>query len=194
MGAVPGVDRGDLDEVLDAVSVGTLSTVIDGWPWSVPMLFARDGDDILFHGSSGAGALRHVAAGARVTFTVFTLDAVVVAPTLFDHSANYRSAVIRGVAERVHDSDWALNILSDKLIPGRVAETPPNMRKELAATTMLRLPIAEGSWIAKARRGGPGVESSEWTGIIPVHTVYGEPVTYTGDQIPESVRRLADSG
>ena len=89
-------DRAMLDALLDEVKVGTLSTVVDGLPWSVPMLFARDGDAILLHGSTGAGALRDVAAGAPVTFTVFAMDGLVVADSLFDHSANYRSAVVRG--------------------------------------------------------------------------------------------------
>ena len=39
-------------------------TVADGKPWVVPMLYGRAGDRILLHGSVGAGALRHVAAGA----------------------------------------------------------------------------------------------------------------------------------
>ena len=47
-------DRALLDEILDTAQVGTLSTVIDGWPWSVPMLFARVGDDIILHGSTCA--------------------------------------------------------------------------------------------------------------------------------------------
>ncbi|HEX5301636.1 MAG TPA: pyridoxamine 5'-phosphate oxidase family protein, partial [Streptosporangiaceae bacterium] len=58
-------ERADLDAVLDAgPHVGTLSTVADGRPWVVPMLYGRAGDRILMHGSVGAGALRHVAAGA----------------------------------------------------------------------------------------------------------------------------------
>ena len=52
-------ERADLDALLDEVLTGTLSTVVDGRPWVVPMLFARDGDRVLLHGSSGAGALRH---------------------------------------------------------------------------------------------------------------------------------------
>ncbi|MGV9827782.1 pyridoxamine 5'-phosphate oxidase family protein [Gordonia sp. NPDC003429] len=187
-------DRSVLDDVLDTAQVGVLSTVIDGWPWSVPMLFARVGDDVLLHGSTGAGALRHVAEGAPVSFTVFVLDGIVVAETLFDHSANYRSAVIRGRLEPVVDDPaGALEALSDKLIPGRVAETPDITSKEQAATVALRLPIVDGEWIAKARTGGPGVDSDAWTGVVPVHTTYDEPITFTGNGIPDSVRRLIES-
>ncbi|OZC33238.1 pyridoxamine 5'-phosphate oxidase family protein [Gordonia polyisoprenivorans] len=189
-----GGDRALLDEVLDSVLVGTLSTVVDGWPWSVPLLFARDGDDILMHGSVAAGALRHAAEGAPSAFTVFVLDAIVVADSLFDHSANYRSAVVRGIPERADDDLAALEALSDKLIPGRVAETPSITGKERAATVALRMPIVDGQWIAKARSGGPGVDTDNWTGVVPVRTVYDDPIPATGIEIPESVRRLASGG
>lgn len=185
-------DRSLLDDILDTAQVGTLSTVVDGWPWSVPMLFARIGDDIILHGSTGAGALRQVASGAPVAFSVFLLDGIVVAETLFDHSANYRSAVIRGVARNAEIPTEALDAPSDKLIPGRVAETPATTRKEVAATTALRLPIVDGQWIAKARTGGPGADTDAWTGVVPVRTVFDDPITYTGaaDDVPASVRAL----
>ncbi|MBE7161473.1 MAG: pyridoxamine 5'-phosphate oxidase family protein [Williamsia herbipolensis] len=188
-----GGDRAMLDALLDEVMVGTLSTVVDDLPWSVPMLSARDGDRIVLHGSTGAGALRHVAEGAPVTFTVFALDGIVVADSLFDHSANYRSAVVRGTLEPVRDdAASALDALSDKLIPGRVAEVRGHTRKEIAATTTLVLRILDGQWIAKARSGPPGApeDASAWTGVVPVRTVYDPPITATGDTPPESVRRL----
>ena len=186
-------DRALLDDLLDEVTVGTLSTVVDGLPWSVPMLFARDGDRVILHGSTGAGALRHVADGAPATFTVFALDGIVVADVLFDHSANYRSAVIRGALRTVRDeASSTLDVLSDKLIPGRVAEVRDHSRKEIAATTTLVLPIVDGQWIAKARSGPPGEpeDPTSWTGVVPVRTVYDPPVTATGATPPDSVRRL----
>ena len=190
-----GGDRALLDEVLDEVAVGTLGTVVDGMPWAVPMLFARDGDRIILHGSTGAGALRHVADGAPVTFTAFALDAIVVSDALFDHSANYRSAVVRGTLQTIReDAASALDALSDKLIPGRVAEVRGHTRKEIAATTTLVLPIVDGQWITKARSGPPGEpgDPSAWTGVVPVRTVYDPPITATGDEPPQSVRRLVE--
>ena len=60
-------ERADLDAILDAGLVGTFCTVVDGRPLSVPMLYARVGDRLYLHGSTGAGALRRVAAGRRPT-------------------------------------------------------------------------------------------------------------------------------
>ncbi|AZG47825.1 pyridoxamine 5'-phosphate oxidase family protein [Gordonia insulae] len=191
-----GGDRALLDEILDEAHVGVLSTVTDdGLPWSVPMLAARDGDRLLIHGSSGAGALRRVAAGAPVTFTAFVVDGLVVAGTLFDHSVNYRSAVVRGTlvhVDDVTDAARALDVFSDAVLPGRSAEVRDHTRKELSATRILALPIVEGQWLCKARSGGPGTtdDSTGWTGHIPMHIAYEEPVTETPGELPDSVARL----
>jgi nitroimidazol reductase NimA-like FMN-containing flavoprotein (pyridoxamine 5'-phosphate oxidase superfamily) len=189
-------DRRLLDEVLDEARVGVLSTVTDDrLPWSVPMLAARDGDRLLIHGSSGAGALRHVAAGAPVTFTAFLLDGLVVAETLFDHSVNYRSAVVRGRLQPVDadDASRALDIFSDAILPGRSAEVRAHTGKEVSATVILALPIMDGCWLAKARAGGPGDDGAiGWTGHVPMKTVYGDPVTATPGAVPASVRGLLE--
>ena len=73
-----------------------------------------------------------------------------------------------------------------------MAETPTTTRKEIAATTALRLPIVDGEWITKARTGGPGADTDAWTGVVPVRTVFDDPITYTGDadDVPASVRAL----
>lgn len=190
--------RAALDDVLDAVLVGTLATVVDGLPWTVPMLFARLDDRILLHGSTGAGALRHVAAGSPVAFSVHTVDGLVLAHSTFEHSANYRSAVVRGSMHPLSgDEAWdALNLMSDRLVPGRVAEVRDMTKKELAATLVSILPITDGQWTVKVRTGGPGEpdEPTEaWRGVVPMSTAYGtpEPVSACADlPLPASVQRL----
>ncbi|WP_228386765.1 pyridoxamine 5'-phosphate oxidase family protein [Ornithinicoccus halotolerans] len=193
-------DRAHLDAVLDAMLIGTLSTVVDGWPWAVPMLYARVGDGIVLHGSTGAGALRQVAAGAPACFTVARLDAMVVADTLFDHSANYRSAVVRGRLEPLHGEEHraALLAMTERLLPGRVAEVVDVTAKELAATRSLRLPIADGGWTVKTRTGSagePGTDPGAWRGVVPLHERWGDPQPAPGQDpeapVPASVAALA---
>lgn len=191
-------DRTRLDALLDDEMVATLSTVTDsGEPWAVPMLFARDGDRILFHGSTGAGALRHLAAGAPVALTVMALDGIVVASSTFDHSANYRSAVVRGVPETLTGDEQAraLDVLTDRILPGRSGEVRPSRPKEWSATAMLALPITEGKWLYKERTGGPGAseeEHSAWTGVIPFGRTAGvpEPAADAVGPVPDSVWSL----
>lgn len=189
-------DRAALDELLDSVPVGVLSTVLDGQPWSVPLLIARDGDRVLLHGSTGAGALRHLLAGAPLTLTIFALDALVVAESAFDSSANYRSAVLRGTAVELGPEDsWdALERLTDRLLPGRTGEIRPSTTKEMRATTALALPIEDGSWLFKARSGGTDApeDASVWTGVVPLRMVAGEPEPTPGvtAPTPASVRAV----
>lgn len=187
--------RAELDEILDATWMGTLSTVKDGRPLVVPLLFARDGDRILLHGSTGAGALREAAAGAPVVLSVTILDALVYATSLFNSSANYRSAVVPGVARRLSGDDavTALDAFSDVVMPGRREELRAHLPKEVAATLVLELPIGD-DWTAKQRTGDPTDEdpAEVWTGVLPVVTSYGEPQTAAASSIAEvspSVRR-----
>ena len=194
-------DREALDALLDEQLVGTLSAVTtDGEPWAVPMLFARDGDRLLLHGSTGAGALRHVADDAPAVFSVFAVDALVLATSMFDHSANYRSATVRGRLQRLEgDAAWtALDLVSDGLIPGRRDEVVPMSTKDVAATVALAMDITEDNWILKARTGGADEDPEHpgmWTGVVPVETSYGDPQPSSGAEdlpTPPSVRRLVD--
>ena len=195
-------DREVLDHVLDTVLAGTLCTVVGDEPWAVPMLFARDGDRVLLHGSTGAGALRHVASGAPALLSVVSVDGMVVAHSTFDSSANYRSAVVRGRLEPLAGDDrWdALQRLSERLIPGRTTEIRDMTGKETAATLAMALPIADGSWTVKVRTGGPGASEEEtdaWCGVVPFRLVAGDaepaPWVPAGAPVPPSVRRLAGS-
>jgi nitroimidazol reductase NimA-like FMN-containing flavoprotein (pyridoxamine 5'-phosphate oxidase superfamily) len=180
-------ERSDLYAVLDAEHhVGTLSTVVDGKPWVVPMLYGRDGDRILLHGSVGAGALRHVAAGAPAALSVTHMDGWVYAHTLFDSSANYRSAVVHGtlVPLKGDEAAAALTRMVEEMTPGRWREVPDHTRKQLAATQAIALDIVDGQWTVKIRDEAPSpppesdnVDPGLWTGVLPIRSVYGEPVT-----------------
>jgi hypothetical protein len=201
-------DRAELDAVLDdGDHIGSLSTVTSGEPWVVPMLYARAGDRILLHGSTGAGALRHVAAGARAVLCVTHLDAWVYGHTLFDSSANYRSAVVRGELIQLagDEAAAALTALSEGVLPGRSRALPPHTRKQLAATQALAMEIVPGQWTVKVRAGGPGVPEpgdepapGVWAGVLPVRTAYGQPEAAAyltpGTPVPASVLSRAGDG
>lgn len=191
-------DRADLDAILDDVLAGTLSTVVDGAPWVVPMLFARDGDRILLHGSTGAGALRHVASGAPAALSVMAVDGLVVAHSTFASSANYRSAVVHGTLTplRGRDREQALERLSERLIPGRPAEVVRTTSQELAATLAMELAITDGRWLVKRRTGDPGTpegRTDAWCGVVPLRVVAGDPAPAPWSRevpVPDSVRRF----
>ena len=198
-------ERADLYAVLDAGHhVGSLSTVVDGRPWVVPMLYGRSGDRILMHGSTGAGALRQVAAGAPAALCVTHIDGWVYGHTLFNNSANYRSAVVHGELIRLtgDEAAAALTQLSEDLTPGRAAEVPDHTRKQLAATTALAMDITDGQWTVKIRDGGPGAPEDDepwpdpglWTGVLPIVSAYRAPLTSglvaAGTPVSPSVLKL----
>jgi nitroimidazol reductase NimA-like FMN-containing flavoprotein (pyridoxamine 5'-phosphate oxidase superfamily) len=198
-------DRSALDALLDSQWVGVLSTVADGEPLAVPMLYARDGDRLVLHGSTGAGALRRVAAGAPAVLTVFALDALVVAPTTFESSINYRSATVRGRLTTLPDAEReaTLDRFSEVIVPGRTAEVRASSRKELAASLALALPITQGGWLLKVSDGWPATpeeaaaEPDVWSGLVPVRTVLGAavPAPWSVDlAVPPSVSALVERG
>jgi uncharacterized protein len=181
-------ERRVLNEVLDAGLVAHIALCTDGLPAVLPVGYARDGDRLLIHGSTGGGLLRTAAAGAPVAVCVTLIDGLVYARSIFDSSMNYRSVVVFGQASPVVDVGAkleALRLLAQRLLPGRWEEVRPPTAKELAATLVLQLPLAEAS--VKIRTGPPSEEdppepppspghSRAWAGVLPLRTVTAAPI------------------
>ena len=194
-------DRTQLDALLDSVRVGHFAVTADHGPVVVPTAIARDGDRVLAHGSTGSGWMRLLAAGAPACLAVTSLEGLVVARSAFESSMHYRSAVLFGRCSRLDGAEKlaALDVITDHLIPGRVAELRRPTAKEVAATLVLALPIDE--WSLKASAKWPDdppqdVEADAWAGVVPMTTVYGPPFDAPdlrpGIAVPQSVRRLVD--
>jgi nitroimidazol reductase NimA-like FMN-containing flavoprotein (pyridoxamine 5'-phosphate oxidase superfamily) len=179
-------DRATIDAILDASVVCHLAGIdVDGRPLVIPMQHARVRDAVYLHGSAASRHLRRSGAGTDVSLAVTVLDGLVLAHRMFNHSVNYRSVVLRGVAVAVADDAEklaALEAFSERLLPGRWAEAIPPDTQELRATTVLRLPIDEAA--AKVREGWPGhVDEEEdltsiWVGVVPVREVAGDPLPH----------------
>ena len=176
----------ELDEafaVIDAARVGHVGFNVDGQPYVMPMAYARDGNRIVFHGSTGSRAMRVLSAGASCCFTITHLDGLVLARSAFESSMNYRSTAVLGECEVIEDADekWrVLDVITDHLFPERRGALRPMMKKEVAATSVLALPIVEFS--TKSRVGGPKGEEMEdvhwpvWAGTVPMQMSFGTPV------------------
>ena len=50
-------------EILDAERICHVAFVVDGWPYAVPTIHARDGERLLIHGSTLSRMLGGLAAG-----------------------------------------------------------------------------------------------------------------------------------
>jgi uncharacterized protein len=108
---------------------------------------------------------------------------VVVARSGFESSFHYRSAALFGTFEPVpaEDKEQVLETLTDTFIPGRVAELRSSSRRELAATLALQMTIGDDNWSCKISAGWPedpdsDIEAGAWAGVVPLSTVYGEPL------------------
>jgi nitroimidazol reductase NimA-like FMN-containing flavoprotein (pyridoxamine 5'-phosphate oxidase superfamily) len=175
-------DRVALHAVLDAGLVAHVAVTDDeGRPYVVPVAYARDGERVLFHGSTGSRLFRRLADGEPTCLTVTLLDGLVLARSAFESSMHYRSAMVLGTARVVEgdDADRALRVISDHLLPGRWEDIRPPSRKELAATLVLALPLDECSVKISA---GPPDDAEEdldrpvWAGHVPIREVLGTPV------------------
>lgn len=173
-------DRAALDAVLDAARVAHVAFVHDGSPVNIPTACARDGDQLLLHGSSGSRMMRELASGVPICVTVTLLDGMVLARSAFESSMHYRSAMIFGAATTVTGEAklTALRTMSEAWMPGRWDSLRPARAKELAATLVLALPLTE--WSVKLSAGDPDdppedLDEPVWAGVLPIVTSYGEP-------------------
>ncbi len=175
-------ERAALDAILDEGLICHVGFVHEGSPVVLPTGYARDGDRLYLHGSSGSSMLRALAAGGSVCIVVTLLDGLVLARSAFHHSMNYRSAVIFGVAKAVTDTEErtaALRRFTEHLVPGRWEAVRPPTAKELAATAVLAVALDEAS--VKVRNGPPIDDDEDlalptWAGVLPLTMVPGEPV------------------
>jgi len=192
-------DRADLYAVLDAGLVCHLGVIVEGYPVVLPTGYGRVGHTLYLHGSSANRTLR-AADGHEVCVTVTHLDGLVCARSVFNHSMNYRSAMIFGTARPVTGEAQrltALRAITEQLVPGQWDYARRPTRKELAATTVLELPLAEAS--VKMRTGPPhddpeDYDTDTWAGVLPAQLIFGaaepDPELRAGVSFPGHLRAL----
>lgn len=205
------------EQLLDLLAEGLIAhigvTVGDengSHPVVLPVAYAVDPDGpdqdgtLYVHGSVAAGWLRRAVSddgGATVCVTVTALDGLVLARSAFNHSMNYRCGVVIGPARLVDDPEEkarALDLITDHVVPGQVAALRPSTRKELAATSVLAVPLHEAS--LKTRAGGPeddqpDIDAGHWAGHVPLRMVASPvvPDPAAPGPVPDHVQRRAEA-
>jgi nitroimidazol reductase NimA-like FMN-containing flavoprotein (pyridoxamine 5'-phosphate oxidase superfamily) len=183
-------DREAALAILDEALVCHLGFVDEGVPYVMPTMYARQGDVLYVHGSPASRMLARASGGVDVCLTVTLLDGLVLARAAFSHSMNYRSVVVLGRAEEVTDPAEkmeAFRALVEHVCPGRWADARHPDRKELEATKVLRLGLAEVS--TKIRVGGPKDKETDlglpvWAGEIPLRVRAQPPVPHEAVPAP----------
>ena len=151
-------DRDSLHAVLGAGLVAHLGVITGGWPMVVPTMYGFTADTLYLHGSVASQSLN--TAGTPVCVTVTLTDGLVLARSVFEHTINYRSAMIYGQPRQVTDPAErlaGLRAIAEHVAPGQWDYARQPSRKELAAVRLLALPLDKAS--VKIRTGPPSSEA-----------------------------------
>lgn len=175
-------DPAVVHSILDAGFLAHVGFAVDGQPFVVPMLYARDGDTLLLHGSVASRLQQTLAEGIECCASVTHVDGLVLARSHFHHSVNYRSVVVFGRARLLSEpaaKAAALQRFVETMIPGRADDARAADAQELAATSVLVMGIVDAS--AKVRAHGAKDHPDDmalpvWAGVVPMRTVYDAPV------------------
>jgi nitroimidazol reductase NimA-like FMN-containing flavoprotein (pyridoxamine 5'-phosphate oxidase superfamily) len=141
--------------------------------------------------------LRNLREGIDACVTATLLDGLVLARSVYNHSMNYRSVVVVGRAREItapNEKLRAMQCVVEHVVPGRWNDARQPSQKEIKATTILAISLAEAS--AKIRSGPPtdddaDLDLSVWAGVIPLGLQTGDPLPDDGvdTEAPDYVRR-----
>lgn len=196
-------DKEQVYGILDAALICHVSFVVDGQPITIPTIHARDGDNLLLHGSSKSRLMLHAAEGNDLCVSVTHLDGLVLARSSFHHSMNYRSVVVFGKGEMVEAENAKMDALAkftDKIVPGRWDDARKPTLQEMKATLVVSIPVDSAS--AKVRTGGPVDDDADyaldvWAGVVPIKQQFLAAVPdeklKEGVSLPDYLRDYIDS-
>jgi nitroimidazol reductase NimA-like FMN-containing flavoprotein (pyridoxamine 5'-phosphate oxidase superfamily) len=168
-------DRQTVHAIVDAAYICHIAFHDDHGAHCIPTACWREGEYLYIHGSNGSRMLKRLMEqDACVTIT--HVDGLVLARSAFNHSMNYRSVMVYGRFELVaaEHKSAALEAFMEHLAPGRQAQVRAGNDKEYAATSVLRLSLAEA---ACKIRSGPVEDDEEdmtvpvWAGVLPLAQV-----------------------
>ena len=179
-------DRPTIDSILDEALICHLGFVVEGRPFVIPTIHARDGETLYVHGSPASRMLRTAKESVDICVTVTLLDGLVLARSVYNHSMNYRSVVVLGRAREVTSRDEKLRAMQrvvEHVVPGRWNDARRPTDGEIKGTTILALALDEAS--AKIRSGPPTDDDSDlglpvWAGVIPLGIESGDPIPDPG--------------
>jgi hypothetical protein len=188
-------DPAVLHAIVDAAYVCQIAFADAHGVHCIPTACWRGGDYLYIHGSNGSRMLQCLME-QDCCVTIVHVDGLVLARSAFSHTMNYRSAMIYGRFDVVGEpaKRQALEDFMEHLAPGRQAQVRPGNDKEYAATTVLRIPLAEA--VCKVRSGPPADDEEDmgiaaWAGVLPLAQARGTPVPDPHCAVPAPEHVLA---
>lgn len=177
----PSRSTSDLEALYQIIDEGLFCTIAfnrEGLPHQIPTGFVRVDNAIYIHASSKSNFINGII-GEVVSYSITHLDALILSPTAFDHSFNYRSVIGFSKAIEIADPSEKLRffkLFTDRYIPGRIAEVGEPTDEQVAITKIVKLSLENAA--AKTRDGDVNVKidpNAAWCGVIPVEWQYGKP-------------------
>lgn len=204
MPARAAYDAENINSILDKGIVAHVGFE-DDWPYVIPMAYGRIDDVVYLHGHVSARIMKALGDDNRpkVCVTVTHVDGLVLALTPFHNSMNYRSCCVFGNAKLVTDDQEkteALTRITDHALDGsRWDDSILPRPDQLKSTSVIRVKIDTAS--AKIRTGPPKDDKRDivanaerqqpyWTGVIPITSTYGKPLSDSKVPIPNYVSSL----
>lgn len=187
-------DLASIYEVLDQSLFATIAFSEGENVHAIPMAIWREANHLYIHGSNGSRLLKRLQEGIQVCVSATLVRGLVLARSAPKHSMNYESVCIYGcfVAVDPEEKYSHMQYFLEHWHPGRWQFVRPPNNKELAALTILRMPISEA--VLKSRSGGPkdypdDLNQSVWAGVLPLQMQWDTPIQepeQNGAQLPGS--------
>lgn len=192
-------DKKTLHQIIDEGLFCTVAFNRDGVPHQIPTGFCRKDDHIYIHASSKSRFMDSII-NKEVSFSITLLDALVLAPTAFDHSFNYRSLIGFAKAKEItelSEKHEIFKLFTDRYIPNRIADIGEPTEDQIRITKIVKLSLNNAA--AKIRVGDVNIkldDSDSWCGIIPLNQSYGAPEIDTqlakGKELPKYISDLVN--
>ncbi|WP_281648434.1 pyridoxamine 5'-phosphate oxidase family protein [Parendozoicomonas sp. Alg238-R29] len=184
-------DREMLYQVFDEALLINIGFAMDGQPFVLPTLGWRVGNKLYTHGNMKGRMMEYLINGAPCCVTATLIDGMVLGRSAFNHSTNYRSAMVFGSMKLVDDpaeKEEVLRLFVEHIAPGRAEQARPPSVGELKATAVLSIEIEEAS--VKVRKGPPNTKECDrnrdvWAGEMVMRQVVGPMVA--DELVPEGM-------
>lgn len=173
-------DSALLYAIIDAAYVCHIAFADEQGSHCIPTACWRSGNALYIHGSNGSRMLKRLAE-QDCCVTITHVDGLVLARSAFNHSMNYRSAMVYGRFAAVDEAGKreAMEAFMEHLVPGRQGDIRAGNDKEYAATTVMRISLDEAA--CKTRTGPPQDDEEDmgiaaWAGVLPLVQRRGAPI------------------
>jgi uncharacterized protein len=173
-------DQAAIYAALDEAPFATIAFNAEGSVHAIPTAAWREENHLYIHGSNGSRLLKTLQMGAQACVVVANMHGLILARSAVKHSMNYSSVCIYGIFEPVAEASKNSHMqrFMEHWLPGRWQYVRQPDQKELAATTILRIPIVEA--VLKTRQGPPTDYEEDmglavWAGIAPLHLQWQTP-------------------